>query len=71
VVPGQRRDQLTPVAINAPGNVTFIVSGAAKAERLRAVFDGPYQPDILPAQIVKPSAGRLLWLMDAAAGGLL
>jgi 6-phosphogluconolactonase len=69
------RITLTPVAINAAAHVTFIVSGAGKAERLREVFAGPHQrspelvegPDILPAQIVRPPDGRLLWLVDAAA----
>jgi 6-phosphogluconolactonase len=61
------RVTLTPVAINAAAHVTFIVSGAGKAERLREVLVGPYQPDILPAQIVRPTDGRLVWLVDAAA----
>jgi 6-phosphogluconolactonase/glucosamine-6-phosphate isomerase/deaminase len=42
------------------------VSGAGKAERLREVLDGPHQPDVLSAQIVRPTDGRLLWLADAA-----
>jgi 6-phosphogluconolactonase len=58
---------LTPAAINAATHVTFVVSGAGKAKRLREVLDGPYQPDVLPAQIVRPTDGRLLWLVDAAA----
>ena len=61
------RVTLTPVAINAAAHVTFLVSGAGKAERLREVLDGPHQPDVLPAQIVRPTDGRLLWLADAAA----
>jgi 6-phosphogluconolactonase len=61
------RVTLTPVAINAAAHVTFLVSGAGKAKRLREVLDGPHQPDVLPAQIVRPTDGRLLWLVDAAA----
>jgi 6-phosphogluconolactonase len=61
------RVTLTPVAINAAAHVTFLVSGVGKAERLREVLDGPHQPDVLPAQIVRPTDGRLLWLVDAAA----
>jgi len=61
------RVTLTPVVINAAARVTFLVSGAGKAERLREVLDGPHQPDVLPAQIVRPTGGRLLWLADAAA----
>jgi 6-phosphogluconolactonase len=56
------RVTLTAVAINAAAHVTFIVSGAGKAARLREVLSGPYQPDVLPAQIVRPTNGHLLWL---------
>jgi 6-phosphogluconolactonase len=61
------RITLTPVVINAAANVTFLVSGSGKAERLSQVLTGPYQPDVLPAQIVNPDRGRLRWLVDAAA----
>jgi 6-phosphogluconolactonase len=61
------RVTFTPAAINAAAHVTFIVSGAGKAEQLREVLAGPYQPDVLPAQIVRPTDGHLLWLVDEAA----
>ena len=35
-----------------------------KADQLRQVLAGPYQPDTLPAQIIRPTGGRLLWLTD-------
>ena len=62
---------LTPIAINAAAQVTFLVAGAGKAERLREVLTGPLQPDRLPSQIVQPAAGRLLWLLDTAAAAQL
>jgi 6-phosphogluconolactonase len=65
------RVTLTSVAINAAARVVFIVSGAGKAERLRQVLAGPYRPDILPAQLIRPDGGHLLWLVDAAAAALL
>jgi 6-phosphogluconolactonase len=65
------RITLTPIAINAAAQATFLVSGANKAERLQQVLYGPYQPDVLPAQIVRPEKGRLLWLIDEAAAGRL
>ena len=65
------RVTLTPVVLNAAAQVTFVVSGAGKAERLREVLAGPYQPDVLPAQVVRPTDGRLLWLVDAAAAAHL
>jgi 6-phosphogluconolactonase len=62
---------LTPPVINAARNVTFLVAGTDKAERLREVLQGPYQPDVLPSQIVKPEDGQLYWLVDKAAAALL
>jgi 6-phosphogluconolactonase len=62
---------LTPVVLNAAANVLFVVSGKGKAERLQEVLEGPYQPDVLPAQIVKPSVGRLVWMVDEAAAAEL
>lgn len=62
---------LTPPVINAAVQVTFLVVGKSKAERLRDVLKGPYQPDVLPSQIVKPTEGRLVWLVDEEAATLL
>ena len=61
------RVTLTPVVINAAAQVTFLVAGAGKAERLREVLTGPLRPDLLPSQIVRPADGHLLWLLDEAA----
>jgi len=65
------RITLTPPAINAAANVTFLVSGEGKAERLRQVLKGEYQPNELPAQFLKPINGNLLWLVDTKAAALL
>jgi len=65
------RVTLTPVVLNAAAHVIFLVSGAGKAARLRQVLRGPYQPDVLPAQIVQPATGRLVWLVDAEAAAHL
>jgi hypothetical protein len=32
---------------------------------------GPHQPDVLPAQAIRPSDGRLLWMVDEAAAAQL
>jgi 6-phosphogluconolactonase len=61
------RVTLTPVVINAAAEVLFMVSGREKASTLHRVIDGPYQPDVLPAQVITPRAGRLRWLADADA----
>ena len=65
------RVTLTPEMINKAAQVTFIVSGNEKAEPLKQVLQGPYQPDLLPSQIVKPVHGDLLWLLDSGAASRL
>ena len=65
------RITLTPPVLNAARNVTFVVSGANKAARLQQVLQGPFAPDTLPAQAVRPAQGRLTWMLDQAAAGRL
>jgi len=60
---------LTPLVINHAALAIFLVSGAGKAATVRQVLSGPHQPDVLPAQLVQPTAGQLIWLMDQAAAG--
>ena len=63
------RVTLTPAVLNAARNVTFVVSGAGKAQRLEQVLQGPFTPDILPAQSIRPTQGQLTWMVDEAAAG--
>jgi 6-phosphogluconolactonase len=65
------RVTLTPAVLNAARNVTFVVSGASKAVRLQQVLQGPFIPDVLPAQAIRPLQGRLTWMVDEAAAGRL
>jgi 6-phosphogluconolactonase len=61
----------TPPLINAARNVIVLVSGAGKAKTLKQVLEGEYQPDLLPAQIVRPYEGTFTWLVDEAAASQL
>jgi 6-phosphogluconolactonase len=63
------RITVTPKVINAAREVIVGVAGREKSAALKAVREGPYDPTRYPAQIVKPVAGRLLWLVDAASAG--
>jgi 6-phosphogluconolactonase len=63
------RITLTPAVLDLAKNVTFVVSGASKAGRLAEVLEGPFNPDLLPAQAIRPIHGRLTWMVDAAAAG--
>ena len=65
------RITLTPAVLNTARNVTFVVSGASKALRLQQVLQGPFTPDVLPAQAIRPTQGGLTWMVDAAAAGRL
>ena len=65
------RITLTSPAINNASNVVCMVTGAEKAQALAAVLEHVYEPEQLPAQLIQPANGRLLWLVDTAAGSLL
>jgi 6-phosphogluconolactonase len=65
------RVTLTPPVINKAAHVVFLACGADKAEPLREILQGTQQPERLPAQLVRPSEGVLLWLVDEAAASLL
>ena len=64
------RVTFTAALINAARRVAFLVEGAGKSATLRAVTEGPYQPDVLPSQLVQP-AGGVDWLVDVAAASRL
>jgi 6-phosphogluconolactonase len=65
------RVTLTPPAINAARQVSFLVSGRAKARTVQQVIRGPRQSRLLPAQIVQPKSGNLTWLLDSEAAALV
>ena len=55
---------LTYPTINAAALVVFLVAGASKHEALRRTAAGE-----TPAAGVRPTDGRLVWLLDSAAAG--
>jgi len=65
------RITLTAPAANQANRVIFLVTRADKAPALKAVLEGPYEPEQLPAQLIQPVNGKLLWLVDQAAGSML
>ncbi len=68
-VPKPPPDRLTftPPLLNAARNVLFLVTGSEKADALHAVLEGEYQPNEYPAQIVHPTNGEVVWMVDRAA----
>ncbi len=65
------RFTLTPPILNRAREVRILVSGVDKAPVLRAVLEGPRDPERLPVQLVQPDKGRLIWLVDEAAASEL
>jgi 6-phosphogluconolactonase len=65
------RITLTAPAANNAANIFFMVTGSDKAAALKAVLEGPHEPEQLPAQMIEPVNGSLYWLVDSAAGSML
>ncbi len=68
---GAWRVTLTAPAINAARHVTFMVTGAGKAARLREVLKGERDAARLPAQLIRPADGTLEWYVDREAASSL
>jgi 6-phosphogluconolactonase len=62
---------LTPVILNQTKNIFFLVAGSDKAKILKDVLEGPYHPDLLPAQLIRKETGGVTWFVDEAASGCL
>ena len=62
---------ITPAGLRACGNIVVMALGEGKAPALKRVFTDSADPVRTPAQILQTCAGRVTWLVDAAAAGLL
>jgi 6-phosphogluconolactonase len=62
------RITMTLPLINNAASVVFLVSGAEKAQIVKAVLQGE---DKYPAQAVKPTQGELIWMLDKEAASKL
>jgi 6-phosphogluconolactonase len=51
--------------------VSDTVGSKDKLWPLKAVLEGPHEPEQLPVQLIQPSRGRLLWRIDRPAVRLL
>ena len=66
------RITFTLPVLNAARSVAFLVSGTDKAPALHAVLeDDSASGERYPAKLVRPSDGKLLWLVDRAAASQL
>lgn len=67
--PGMPRITMTVPLLNAARLQLFLVAGVSKAAVLREVLSDRYDPERLPAQLLRPGDGSQLWLVDRAACG--
>jgi 6-phosphogluconolactonase len=67
----KERVSLTFPVLNAARLQIVLVEGVKKAERLKDVLEGPKDPPRLPVQYLRPTDGRLVFAVDAAAASLL
>ena len=68
---GAQRVSLTASCFNAGRNLIFLATGKGKAKTVWQVIRGADNPDLFPAQRIRPSQGRLVWILDQAAASEL
>jgi 6-phosphogluconolactonase len=68
---GLHRVTLAAPVINQAALIAFMAAGEGKAAVLREVLEGTPDPHRIPARLIRPADGELLWLVDRAAARLL
>ena len=69
--PPNLRVTLLPGVLAAARHTVMLTAGADKAEAVRAVFETPYEPLRVPAQIGTVAGPNAVWFLDTAASALL
>lgn len=67
----QWRVTLLPGVLLAARHTVLLVTGADKAESIRAVFEESYDPLRLPVQLVAHHGRSVTWFVDRAAGSAI
>jgi 6-phosphogluconolactonase len=68
---GEWRITLAPAVLMAARHTVFLVTGAEKAEAVRAVFQEEADPVRRPAQMISHHGRRVTWFLDQAAARLM
>lgn len=68
---GQWRITLLPSVLRAARNTVVLAVGADKAQAVHDVFEEPYDPKRLPAQLGFHDGRVVAWFLDEAAGRLI
>jgi len=67
----QNRITATGRLINNSKKVCFLVTGESKAEKVAQIIEKKKGWEHLPASLIDPVAGELIWLLDKPAGQML
>jgi 6-phosphogluconolactonase len=65
------RITMTLPVLNNADLIVFLVSGEEKSAMLRRILEGDDKTDLMPARLIRPTHGRLVWLTDNAAASRL
>jgi 6-phosphogluconolactonase len=65
------RVTMTAPVMNNSARIMFLVSGENKAAAVKRVLEGKDDPERVPAHLVAPKDGVVIWMMDKAAAGQL
>jgi 6-phosphogluconolactonase len=65
------RLSITPCVINGARTVVIAAEGTEKAKAIATAREGDYNPTATPIQIVAPTDGELIWLIDHFAADML
>lgn len=65
------RISLTAPVVNSSSNIVFLVSGADKADAAKHIIEDAFNPDLYPAQVIKPIKGNVYWWLDMPAANKL
>ncbi|XP_058080198.1 probable 6-phosphogluconolactonase 2 isoform X2 [Magnolia sinica] len=69
--PPPERITFTLPVINSASNVAVVVTGSSKAEAIHLAIDDVASDCALPARMVRPANGKLVWFLDRSAASKL
>lgn len=69
--PLRHRVTLTAPVLNNSERIIFLVAGEGKAQAVKNTLEGPRDSDRYPAQLIAPTNGEVIWLLDKAAAANL
>jgi 6-phosphogluconolactonase len=67
----RHRVTMTAPVMNNSARIMFLVSGGNKAAAVKRVLEGEDDPERVPAHLVAPKDGVVIWMIDKAAASQL